>query len=348
MGCAASPSTTTRRELLKTASRTDTGTSIPLRRSSDTRPPDRPSMAVSGRSRAAWSASTNSPMRGSCGRSTAVDGGCSAGTCCWRAASAACAFSTGHRSRPGTGVRLVLPDPPRSSGARPPRLRSHQEPAHGPGVVPRPRLLAAGADPNPVIRCGFRLFGRWTQERYYRNVLSRMSRLSQAAQHGLPLPTPTARADGMVLAPSGVRPHPMERLARGWLHAGSQETARRKGEMMATKRARRPGHDILGVYLNDQLAGATLGTELARRMAASVRHRSAPASLTLVPFPCRLCGRDLRPSLSRPWSGRHHSPRAGECLRWRRSELLARRLEIGITKVDIRISRGTANGATPS
>jgi hypothetical protein len=39
--------------------------------------------------------------------------------------------------------------------------------------------------------------------------------------------------------------------------------------MMVTKAARRRGHDLLGVYLNDHLAGATLGTELARRMAAS-------------------------------------------------------------------------------
>jgi uncharacterized protein (UPF0548 family) len=77
--------------------------------------------------------------------------------------------------------------------------------------------------PNPVIRWGFRLFGRWTQERFYRNVQRRMYRLMQAAQRGLPLPGPTVRADGIVLAPSGVRPHPLERMALGWLHAGSQE-----------------------------------------------------------------------------------------------------------------------------
>jgi len=74
---------------------------------------------------------------------------------------------------------------------------------------------------NPVIRWGFRLFGRWTQERFYRNIQRRMYRLTQAAQHGRPLPAPTVRADGLVLAPSGARPHPAERLARGWLHAGS-------------------------------------------------------------------------------------------------------------------------------
>jgi hypothetical protein len=28
------------------------------------------------------------------------------------------------------------------------------------------------------------------------------------------------RPDGIVLAPSGVRPHPLEHLARGWIHPG--------------------------------------------------------------------------------------------------------------------------------
>jgi uncharacterized protein (UPF0548 family) len=74
---------------------------------------------------------------------------------------------------------------------------------------------------NPVIRWGFCLFGRWTQERFYRNIQQRMYRLTQAAQHGRPLPAPTVRSDGLVLAPSGVRSHPAERLTRGWLHAGS-------------------------------------------------------------------------------------------------------------------------------
>jgi uncharacterized protein (UPF0548 family) len=73
---------------------------------------------------------------------------------------------------------------------------------------------------NPLIRWGFRLFGRWTQQRFYRNIQRRMYRLTQAAQRGQPLPAPTVRADGLALAPSGARLHPAERLARGWLHAG--------------------------------------------------------------------------------------------------------------------------------
>jgi len=37
--------------------------------------------------------------------------------------------------------------------------------------------------------------------------------------------------------------------------------------MMATKTARRTEQDLLGVYLNDHLAGATVGVELVRRHA---------------------------------------------------------------------------------
>ena len=37
----------------------------------------------------------------------------------------------------------------------------------------------------------------------------------------------------------------------------------------AAKTARRPGYGLLGVYLNDHLAGATAGSELAKRMARS-------------------------------------------------------------------------------
>lgn len=80
--------------------------------------------------------------------------------------------------------------------------------------------------PNPLIRWGFRLFGRPTQQRFYRNVQARMSRLLQAAQRGLPLPAPTVRADGVVLAPSGVKAHPLERLGLHWLHAGSCQSER--------------------------------------------------------------------------------------------------------------------------
>jgi hypothetical protein len=79
--------------------------------------------------------------------------------------------------------------------------------------------------PSLVIRWGFRLFGRWTQRRFYLAIQRRMRRLVQAAQRGAALPVPATRADGVVLAPTpavgAVGAHPLERLARAWLHPGS-------------------------------------------------------------------------------------------------------------------------------
>jgi uncharacterized protein (UPF0548 family) len=75
--------------------------------------------------------------------------------------------------------------------------------------------------PNPVIRLGFLLFGRLTQRRFYRSVQLRLRNLVQSAQRGAPLPAPTARGNGIVLAPSGATPHPLEGLARAWLHPGT-------------------------------------------------------------------------------------------------------------------------------
>jgi len=73
---------------------------------------------------------------------------------------------------------------------------------------------------NPVIRLGFVLFGRWTQRRFYRAIQARLRRLIREAQRGQPLPEPETRPDGIVIAPSGVVAHPLERLARGSLHPG--------------------------------------------------------------------------------------------------------------------------------
>jgi uncharacterized protein (UPF0548 family) len=74
--------------------------------------------------------------------------------------------------------------------------------------------------PSPVVRWGFRLFGRWTQRRFYQAIHRRLGGLIQAAQCGAPLPAPAVRPDGLVLAPSGTAPRPLERLARSWLHPG--------------------------------------------------------------------------------------------------------------------------------
>ena len=75
--------------------------------------------------------------------------------------------------------------------------------------------------PSPVVRLGFGVFGRWTQQRFYRNIQRRMYRLVRAAQRGEALPPPAVRPDGITLAPAGTRPHPAERLAVGLLHPGA-------------------------------------------------------------------------------------------------------------------------------
>src|ERR1700757_1440129 len=49
--------------------------------------------------------------------------------------------------------------------------------------------------------------------------------------------------------------------------------------MMATKTTQRTEQDVLGVYLNDHLAGATVGLELVRRMAASAEPGSESATV---------------------------------------------------------------------
>jgi uncharacterized protein (UPF0548 family) len=74
---------------------------------------------------------------------------------------------------------------------------------------------------NPVVRWGFRVFGHWMQQRFYRNVQTRLRDLVQAAQRGEKLPSPEVRPDGLVLAPSGVTPRWAERLAIGLLYPGA-------------------------------------------------------------------------------------------------------------------------------
>ncbi len=79
--------------------------------------------------------------------------------------------------------------------------------------------------PSPLIRWGFRLFGRWTQQRFYHAIQQRMRLLTAHVQDGAGVPEPAVRPDGLVLAPSGATPHPLERLARGWSHPGSSRGA---------------------------------------------------------------------------------------------------------------------------
>lgn len=75
--------------------------------------------------------------------------------------------------------------------------------------------------PNVLVRWGFRVFGRWTQKRFYAAVRRRLHHLVDAAQRGETLPEPVVRPDGLIFAPSGVSPHPLEHLAARWLHPGA-------------------------------------------------------------------------------------------------------------------------------
>ncbi len=55
---------------------------------------------------------------------------------------------------------------------------------------------------NPFVRVGFRLFGRWTQLRFYRACLARMATQVSAISEGAPVPAPVPLDEGLVLAPS--------------------------------------------------------------------------------------------------------------------------------------------------
>lgn len=56
---------------------------------------------------------------------------------------------------------------------------------------------------NPVVRLGFRMFGRRTQLRFYRGVGRRLRASVQAILRGSPPPLITRTSDGLLIAPSG-------------------------------------------------------------------------------------------------------------------------------------------------
>ncbi|MGQ0717184.1 MAG: DUF1990 family protein [Pseudonocardiales bacterium] len=66
-----------------------------------------------------------------------------------------------------------------------------------------------------ILRLGWLLFGRRTQLRFYRRCGQRLRELVQASLTGTPAPA-AARSpleiDDLVLVPSGVEPHPLDRL----------------------------------------------------------------------------------------------------------------------------------------
>jgi hypothetical protein len=67
----------------------------------------------------------------------------------------------------------------------------------------------------PILRLGWLLFGRRAQLRFYRRCGQRLHELVRASLTGTPIPA-AARSpleiDDLVLVPSGVEPHPLDRL----------------------------------------------------------------------------------------------------------------------------------------
>ena len=76
---------------------------------------------------------------------------------------------------------------------------------------------------SPLVRWASGVFGRWTQQRYYRAVQRRLYELVQAAQRGEPLPTPAEGLNGLMLAPPASGASPAERLAPRWVHPGPDQ-----------------------------------------------------------------------------------------------------------------------------
>lgn len=75
--------------------------------------------------------------------------------------------------------------------------------------------------PNPLVRLGFIIFGRRTQLRFYASVGRRLREAVQAVLHGADPPAPALTAEGLVVAPSGVRSHPLERFTLRSHHPGN-------------------------------------------------------------------------------------------------------------------------------
>jgi uncharacterized protein (UPF0548 family) len=73
---------------------------------------------------------------------------------------------------------------------------------------------------NPVLRAGFRVFGRRTQLDFYRRVGRRMHDLLAGHRPGDPLPHPTRLAGDVVLAPSQSRMRPWDPIALPLRHPG--------------------------------------------------------------------------------------------------------------------------------
>lgn len=65
----------------------------------------------------------------------------------------------------------------------------------------------------PILRLGWLLFGRRAQLRFYRRCGQRLHELVRASLTGTPAPARSPlKSDGLVLVPSGVEPHPLDRF----------------------------------------------------------------------------------------------------------------------------------------
>jgi hypothetical protein len=67
----------------------------------------------------------------------------------------------------------------------------------------------------PILRLGWLLFGRRAQLRFYRRCGQRLHELVRASRTGTPTPAaarPQLEINDLVLVPSGVKPHPLDRL----------------------------------------------------------------------------------------------------------------------------------------
>ncbi|GAY10820.1 DUF1990 family protein [Pseudonocardia sp. N23] len=87
---------------------------------------------------------------------------------------------------------------------------------------------------NPLLRTGFRVFGRRTQLDFYRRVGRRMHDVLAAHRTGEPLPHPSRLAGDVVLAPSTSRMRPWDPIALPLRHPGVHVHHRRRALHRAT------------------------------------------------------------------------------------------------------------------
>lgn len=73
---------------------------------------------------------------------------------------------------------------------------------------------------NPVIRAGFEIFGRRLQLYFYAQVGRRLRSAVETVLAGGEAPQPILTSEGLIMAPSGIRRNPLERLAIKAHHSG--------------------------------------------------------------------------------------------------------------------------------